>query len=225
MLLKTLVLLTLFISLISAIETAPPSSTPEEIIKDEEENLLKKFFEKQFEKIVDRTKVMEKHLKKYSTKAAEEFSTVFEEFGLQTTAIEAMKKVADAFSGDEKDESFKEGIQTLKKGVNSIKKFLSKLEVTDKLENILKHLSIQEDDITHLEAVYDSPDKIPKQSILSKTAAFKKYMIGFKCGGSEYPLIVCEKGEELPFKKSMMIPRTPLEYFVSVFSSPFYIKM
>uniref|UniRef100_A0AC35FWG5 Uncharacterized protein n=1 Tax=Panagrolaimus sp. PS1159 TaxID=55785 RepID=A0AC35FWG5_9BILA len=201
MFLKTLVLLTLFISLIFAIETAPPSSTPEEIIKDEEENLLKKFFEKQFEKIVDRTKVMEKHLKKYSTKAAEEFSTVFEEFGLQTTAIEAMKKVADAFSGDEKEESFKEGIQTLKK------------EVTDKLENILKHLSIQEDDITHLEAVYDSPDKIPKQSILSKTAAFKKYMIGFKCGGSEYPLIVCEKGEELPFKKSIMIPRTPLEYF------------
>jgi hypothetical protein len=207
MLIKTLVILTFFISFISAeIETSP-----EEIIKDEEENLLKNFFEKQFEKIGDRIEIMQKRLKEYSSKASDEFITVFEELDIQTTAINAMKKVVDLTEAEET--SFKDGIQSLKKGVTSMKKFLSKFEASEKLENILKHLSIQEDDITHLEAVYDSPDKIPKQSILSKTSAFKKYMIGFKCGGSEYPLLVCEKDEELPYKKTMMIPRTPLEYF------------
>jgi hypothetical protein len=47
--------------------------------------------------------------------------------------------------------------------------------------------------------------------------ALRKYMIGFKCGEKEYPLIVCEKNEILPFKKTLMLPKLPLEYFVSFF--------
>uniref|UniRef100_A0AC34FNF2 Uncharacterized protein n=1 Tax=Panagrolaimus sp. ES5 TaxID=591445 RepID=A0AC34FNF2_9BILA len=47
----------------------------------------------------------------------------------------------------------------------------------------------------------------------------KKYMIGFKCGENEYPLIVCDRDEALPFKKSVIIPKTPLQYFVRQYDS------
>uniref|UniRef100_A0A914Y1X6 Uncharacterized protein n=1 Tax=Panagrolaimus superbus TaxID=310955 RepID=A0A914Y1X6_9BILA len=49
--------------------------------------------------------------------------------------------------------------------------------------------------------------------------ANKKYIIGVKCGEKEYPLIGCERDEALPCKKSMIVPKSPLQYFSRQYGS------
>ena len=51
--------------------------------------------------------------------------------------------------------------------------------------------------------------------------AYRTYMIGFECGGVKHPIIICKKGDVLPFKKTVVVSKSPLQYFVSAASNFF----
>uniref|UniRef100_A0A914Z924 Uncharacterized protein n=1 Tax=Panagrolaimus superbus TaxID=310955 RepID=A0A914Z924_9BILA len=235
MLLKetTFIFFAVFISI-----TFASIKSPEETIKDESKKLLNNFVNKYLEKFEGKIAEAETYLKEYSSSSSksddknddDKFTDIFKHFNLQSLSIKSMKKVMEGLKesisviDEEKTlETFKEEITKLKKAVTKIAKFLTDFNedgLKESFEKILKLFDEHKSDIELFENVLENPEKIPKQSILAETTsssnsivATKKYMIGFKCGEGEYSLIACEKGEELPFKRTVQIPRTPLEYF------------
>uniref|UniRef100_A0AC34FSU4 Uncharacterized protein n=1 Tax=Panagrolaimus sp. ES5 TaxID=591445 RepID=A0AC34FSU4_9BILA len=161
------------------------SKTAEDEIKAEDKKMREDFINKKLENMRDVVEEIEELLNEYYI-MDESFTDVFIQIDSQKFSIVDMKQVMTnpkspalnrfkkGKAGDEqhataRDEYFKEEIQRFNKAVRKTEKFLAELEHKGDFAEVFKKLDEQVHHAKQLEDVIDSPEKLPKKSVLSET--------------------------------------------------------